>query len=255
MVYITFGEGSRDFVIIAGMSLGGIRGLGMSVAAAYKAFCENYTVCLFDRVDDLPEGYTTEDMAADIAGAMDQLGIRNADILGVSQGGMIAQLLSANRPELVRSLVLCSTMARGNERSAEVLSKWLCLARACDIPALNRCFYEKIYTPAFCRQHAGALKILENMGTPEQCRRFVILGEAVKKFDSTACLDRITCPVLVIGDEDDMVLGAEASRELAAILGCESYFYRGYGHAVYDTAPDIKQRMLTFFEKASTDCN
>lgn len=45
-----------------------------------------------------------------------------------------------------------------------------------------------------------------------------------------------------------MVLGAAASIELADELKCELYMYDG-GHAVYDEAPDYKDRIQDFFNK------
>ena len=69
-------------------------------------------------------------------------------------------------------------------------------------------------------------------------------------FDMTDRLVQIRCPVLVIGSADDAVLGREASEKIAAAFGerpdCGLYMYSGYGHAVYDLAPDYKERILRF---------
>jgi len=48
--------------------------------------------------------YTLSDMARDVAGLMDSLGIDRADVVGASMGGMIAQHLVLEHPERVRSL-------------------------------------------------------------------------------------------------------------------------------------------------------
>jgi len=48
--------------------------------------------------------YTLHDMVADTAGLMDALKIKKAHLVGVSMGGMIAQLMAGTRPERVASL-------------------------------------------------------------------------------------------------------------------------------------------------------
>jgi len=61
----------------------------------------------------LPRGlaYTLDDMADDLGGLIETLGIGPAHVVGASQGGMIAQVLGYRRPELVRSLGLIMTGA------------------------------------------------------------------------------------------------------------------------------------------------
>ena len=53
--------------------------------------------------------YTLDDLAADTAGLLDALGIQQADIIGMSMGGMIAQLMALDHPAKVRKLVLMMT--------------------------------------------------------------------------------------------------------------------------------------------------
>ena len=57
--------------------------------------------------------YTLRDMAADVAGLLDALGIGQAHIVGASMGGMIAQLFAVNYPAKTKSLVsIMSTTGR-----------------------------------------------------------------------------------------------------------------------------------------------
>jgi len=70
-------------------------------------------------------------MAADAARFVDGLGLRSIDLLGHSMGGEIAQVLSLNRPDLVRRLVLVGTgpkggdgMAQQDPKVAPLFTKW-----------------------------------------------------------------------------------------------------------------------------------
>ena len=62
--------------------------------------------------------YTLDDMADDLAGLIEHLGLESAHVVGVSQGGMIAQVLGYRRPERVRSLGLI--MTGSGKRAASV---------------------------------------------------------------------------------------------------------------------------------------
>lgn len=62
---------------------------------------------------DVPIGpYSMGRLVSDIELVMDTLEIRDAVVLGLSLGGMIAQGLAVKRLDLVRGLVLCSTAAK-----------------------------------------------------------------------------------------------------------------------------------------------
>ena len=102
MDYITFGRGGRPLVLIQGLNTRGVKGMALPLAYMYRMFAKAYTVYLFDRREDLPQEITVQELANDIATAMDYLAISQADVIGVSQGGMIAQHLAINRK---RSLV------------------------------------------------------------------------------------------------------------------------------------------------------
>ncbi len=202
---------------------------------------------LLDRRSDPPSGYSVADMARDTAEAMDCLGIRDACVIGISQGGMIAQVLAMERPDLVGRMVLGSTAARLTESSGAVIRNWTALAERKAVDELMAAFAQAIYTEDFQRQNQKALAGLGRFVTEKDLDRFVILARGMSGFDVFADLGRIRCPVLVLGARDDRVLGAEASREIAEKLGCGLYLYENYGHAVYDEAPDYLDRVYRFF--------
>ena len=91
--------------------------------------------------------------------------------------------------------------------------------------------------------------------TQEEFVQFVNMSANFYGYDVREDLDKIKCPAFVIGCEGDRVFGAEASRMIYEGISkgndkCELYIYDdSYGHAVYDEAPDYKDRIYDFLKK------
>lgn len=60
---------------------------------------------------DVPGPVRYADLAADTAELLDRLGVRDADFVGWSDGGIIALMLAVRRPDLVRRLVVVGANA------------------------------------------------------------------------------------------------------------------------------------------------
>lgn len=248
MDYIKFGSGEKTFVIIPGLSLRSILFSAGTIASAYSSFTDKYTVYVFDRKKEISEGYSIRNMATDTAEALKQLNIKNACILGTSQGGMISQYIAILYPDLVDKLVLGSTLSRQNETSRNVISTWVQYAQKGNVIKLNRSIFNYVYSEEYLEKYSRAFELIETDGNQKELDRFVILAKACLTFDAYNELESIKCPVLVIGDYNDKVVTGEASLEIAEKLNCQIYMYQDYSHAVYDEAPDYKEKILDFFK-------
>lgn len=63
---------------------------------------------------DVPAGpYTTEEMAGDVLAVVDGLGASRVHLVGASLGGMVAQQVALQRPDVVERLVLVATTPGG----------------------------------------------------------------------------------------------------------------------------------------------
>lgn len=248
MNVIQFGSGDKNLVILSGMSLCGLEGKGEGIAAAYARFADDYTVYLFDRKKVLPENYQILDLAEDVYRVLEILGVRKAAVYGISQGGMMAMTLAVHHPELVEGLVVCSTSPYATETAQQVFPKWTELAEKKDVIAINRSFFDLVYSEQYLKTYEAYLPVLEKEGSPEDCVRFSILAQACLNFNIMDSLDQIHCPVLALGDEKDRVFSAEGTKAIARKLGCSSYLYNQYSHAVYDEAADIQEKVFAFLQ-------
>lgn len=247
VAYFTFGSGQRPFVILPGASVRSVMLSADMIAAAFSAFTADYTVYVFDKPQPDSPDYGAQAMAEDTAAAMMALGICDACVFGASLGGMMAQHLAASHPALVHKLVLGSTLLRQNEQSRQVLDTWIALSDALDSAALDQHIWAHVYSPAYYQQYQSAFDSMTGTATVEELRQFSIQARACRTFDGQALADKITCPTLVIGSRDDRAIAGDSSLLLAEALHCPCYLYEGYGHAVYDEAPDYRGRLLAFF--------
>ena len=145
MNYFRFGNGKRTMVILPGLSIGSVMPSAQLIADAYRIFAEEYTVYVFDRRNEVTEGYTIKEMAEDTASVFKVIGLNDIYLFGASQGGMMALLIALEHPEMVRKLVLGSTAAAINEQMNKTVSEWIRLAQRGDASELYLAFGEKIY--------------------------------------------------------------------------------------------------------------
>lgn len=249
MDYVSFGKGNRVFIMLPGLGDGlkTVKGMALLLALTYKIYARDYTVFIFSRKNDLPDNYSTRDMAADQAKAMKHLGIANADVMGISQGGMIAQYLAIDHPNLVGKLVLAVTLSKQNELLQNAVSRWITMAVQEDYKSLMTDTAEKSYSDKYLKKYRFFYPLLGHIGKPQNFKRFLIQADSCLHHNAYPELDKIKCPALIIGGACDKIVGAAASQELAdKIEKSELYIYDGLGHAAYEEAADFHQRVLRF---------
>lgn len=249
MDYIRFGSGSRVLVMLPGVGDGlkTVKGMALPFALLYRSLAKDFTVYVFSRRAELPEHMSTREMAEDLNAAMDALPLRGAAVVGVSQGGMIAQWLAIDHPDKVGKLVLTVTLSRPNDTVRDAIARWTEMAKRGDYRDIMLDTAERSYSEKRVRQARLEFGLLGNLGKPKSFARFLTQAESCVTHDAYAVLDRIRCPTLVIGGTDDRIVTGQASKELAErIEGSELYLYEGLGHGLYEEAPDFLARVADF---------
>jgi pimeloyl-ACP methyl ester carboxylesterase len=258
LCYETFGDRSDPALVL-------IMGLGTQMVAWRDAFCEGlaargFFVVRFDnrdvgrstwlnhlpvpsvwqlvRRDKRAAGYTLEDMAADVVGLLDHLGIERTHVVGASMGSMIGQTLAVTHPDRVRSLVsiMGNTGARMSGQPTLRASKALL-----DVPPRDRGGYVEhtvktyalIGSPGFERDEADLRELAETAfdrgRNPAAGGRH--LAAIIASGDRTKRLRAIAAPTLVIHGSADKLVRPSGGRATAkAIGGAELLEIAGMGH-------------------------
>jgi pimeloyl-ACP methyl ester carboxylesterase len=182
--------------------------------------------------------YTLSDMADDAQGLLRTLGIEPAHVVGASMGGMIAQMLAAEHPDSVRSMVsiMSATGSRRTGQPAVSLYPYL-LRRA---PQQKDAYVEHIVrvftaigSPAFPRDEQRirdlAARSYDRGHDPAGPGRQ--LAAILASGDRTAQLRRIKAPTLVIhGTKDKLVRKSGGRATARAIPGARLELIEGMGH-------------------------
>ena len=247
--YAAFGDGARPMLLIQGLTLRPLKGGALPVAHMYRLFAKDYRVYLFDRPEVLPEPCSVEALAESVNAAMEALGLSGADVLGVSQGGMIAQYLALNHPDKVRRLALAVTLSRTNPTMEAVIARWTAWISAGDTTAMLRDMLKNMYSEAYARRWGWVFPVAARVQKLLPPDRFCALARSCLTCESYDRLGELRCPALVLGGEEDRIVTPDASREIAERLGCPIHMYPELGHAAYEEAGDFNRRVYDFFRQ------
>ncbi|MCW3013882.1 MAG: alpha/beta fold hydrolase [Solirubrobacterales bacterium] len=258
LCYESFGDPADPTVLL-------VMGLGTQMLGWRPEFCkliaaEGYRVIRYDNRDvgrsthfsdhappSLGEmllrrprnpAYTLEDMADDAAGLLDALGVQSAHVVGVSMGGMIAQMVAARHPAKVRSLVSimsttgASLVGRPALKVLPFLVKPPATERAAEIARIEA-LQDVIGSPGFERDVASTRELAGMSFDRSSDRRGAgrQLGAILASGNRTKALTCITAPTLVIHGTDDKMIAPSGGRATAkAIPGARLELIPGMGH-------------------------
>ena len=237
MDYVTFGKGTQPLVIIPGLGDGlqTVKGKAQLFSLSYRLLAKRYKVYVFSRINELRQGYTTRDMAADVAEAMETLNLDAAYVMGISQGGMIAQWLAIDFPEKVQKLILAVTTAKPSQLARERIEHWQKISQSGNFRDLMLDIAYHSYTQKSYRRWRLLYNIMGRLGRIKDEKRIAIQSQSCLDHDSLEVLKEIQCPTLVLGALEDDVIGVKGSKELAkGILGCQLLILKHSGHALYE---------------------
>lgn len=206
---------------------------------AKQAFSEKNRFVMLDnrgsgRSDAPTEPYGIADMAKDVVGLMDALGIEKAHLFGQSMGGMIAQEIAIEYPDRVAKLVLCGTTCGVARAVPSFRMIRFLLQRTTSFSAQNT--LEMLFTKSYMRRHPDRIAALvERMEqAPPNPVSVQLHQRASRNFDSFDRLGRIKAPTLIIHGKDDWVFRAKHAELLhRRIAGSKLVLLPGAGHGVF----------------------
>lgn len=189
---------------------------------------------------DKPEGpYSIDGFAADWAALLDRMNVTRATVIGLSQGGMIAQALAVRRPDLVSSLVLVATACKSSPAAREHMEQRIAALADIGPEAAARVAAEGIFSPAWRAANPAALQRFLHWRCMAASAPLTAAMRAVYGFDLSAELPSLRIPTLVVSGSADTLIKPGTTAEIAALIpGAVLRSIEGAGHIIPVEAPD-----------------
>jgi len=190
--------------------------------------------------------YFMGDLVADAAALLDALKVKQAIVVGLSIGGMIAQGLAAERPDLVRAAVLSNTGAK--IATPAIWQERIEACRKGGVEALADGTMTRWFSPTFHRDRAAEMQLWRTMMTRTSLEGYLGCSAAIAEtdlYDSTA---RLRLPVLGIAGSADGSTPPDLVRETTELVpGSQFELIHGAGHLPCVETPERYAGILRGF--------
>ena len=188
-------------------------------------FARTFRTIAFDNrgvgQSDKPDApYSMPMFADDAAGVLDHLGIEQANVFGISMGGMIAQEFALRHPQRVKSLILGCTNCGGEKtllpQDPEVLNMLNNIADF-DVEQAALAMTKVAVTPWFIQKHMSTLLELNQFSSQHPTPKHGMINQmaAIQGHDTYERLPDISVPTLVVTGKEDGLVPPENSVTLA----------------------------------------
>jgi len=192
---------------------------------------------------------TIEQMAADAAGFIDALGLATVDLAGHSMGGLVAQELAIQRPDLARRVVLIGTSPRGGERLGQLPPGTAALF-GMTYPRQQDMWLPILFAPTDTSQKLGRDYVDRTVARRDRDAPFsqqsveaqtaAIAAYGAAKDPAYRNLNSITAPVLVVNGTDDTIIATVNSYILQQFLpDAQLIIYPDAGHGAHFQYPGL----------------
>ncbi len=204
------------------------------------AFTAKHRVLRYDSrghggTEATPGAYSIELLATDAVALLDALDIPRVHFMGLSMGGMVAQMMAAKHASRLLSVCLCDTACRLPPPSA--WNDRIELAKKDGAAAFKKPMTERWLTQGFRERHPEIVEKFGAMIARTSLDGLIGCAQGIRDMDLTPILAEIGVPTQIIVGEHDFGTPISAAEFLhAQIAGSRLAVIKGAAHL-----PNVEQ--------------
>ena len=219
-----------------------------------EPFGRNYRMVRYDcrgqGGSDRPDmEYSQEMHAEDLSLLLEKLEIPRAHIIGLSNGGMIAQHFALRYPEKTGALVLVDTCSYVDTLLELIIASWIKSAEAGGGGLRYDVALPYLFSEEFTKKNLERMMALKEMNLAlNPVKSVVSLSKASMRHDLRERVSEIKAPTLIIAGEEDILVPVKYSRILREkIENSTLVILKNCGHVPPIEKPDEFNRIVMRF--------
>jgi len=190
------------------------------------------------RSDVPPPPYSLRGFTADVHSLLQQLSLAPAHVIGLSLGGMVAQVLALELPNDVRSLVLTDTTSTLAPEARRTMIERGEAAKRAGMASVIESTLSRWFTPGFMGSEVVA-RSRERL-LADDVQGWAATWHAISELDTEPRLKEIRVPTLVIIGEVDLSVPVSRARAMAGLIpGAVLHIVVGAPHMAPLERPDL----------------
>lgn len=188
-----------------------------------------------------------EGMSAELYQTLLALNLSQVHLVGLSLGGMVAQVLAVDHPSSVCSLTLCDTLCEIGPSQAQVLEERARAVEEGGMSAIVKSTLERWFSPSFFTSRPDVVSEVEKLLLAADPIVNAQTWRAIARLNVVSRLPKLHLPALVVNGSLDTSIPPGAGERLANLLGARLVALPGCAHMAPLEAPEKFVELLEFF--------
>lgn len=185
------------------------------------------------------EPLSIEGMADAVYDTLAKQSLLPAHFVGLSVGGMVAQMLVVKYPLSINTLILCNTLCKVDSATAKILEERAIEVEQGGMEAIVAPTLERWFAPGFIDEHSEVVTVVKELLLKADPTINAQTWRAIAKFDAASRIGSVShIPTLVVNGSMDASVPPDSEKTLCGCFNAKLVELSGCAHMAPVEAPE-----------------